>query len=170
MQLATRGTRSRSPPPAGPISPPRPSPSAQARRRADTWHIPENKADRPHALPLSPLAVELLDELRNITSAGEFWLPSARTGEPMVERARSISAAARTMREVLGMADWRAHDLRRTARTNLSRLGVREEVAERVLNHAPTDRMVATYNQHAYQAEMREALDLWAAHLARVVK
>jgi integrase len=140
------------------------------RETRHTWHIPANKSDRPHAVPLSALALELLDELRSITGDGEFWLPSARTGEPMVERARSIGAAARTMREILAMADWRAHDLRRTARTNLSRLGVREEVAERVLNHAPADRMVATYNQHAYQAEMREALDLWSAHLAQVVK
>jgi integrase len=134
------------------------------------WNIPDNKADRPHTVPLSPLACTLLDELRTISGDGEYWLPSGRTGDVMTERARSIGAAARDLRKLLHMADWRGHDLRRTARTNMARLGVPEVVAERVLNHAPESAMAAVYNQHAYRTEMRDALDRWAAHLQRVVK
>jgi integrase len=133
------------------------------------WRIPTNKSDRPHVVPLSPLAESLLAELREISSGSDYWLPSSRTGEVAGERDRSITKAARTIRAVLEMDEWRPHDLRRTARTNMARLGIREEVAERILNHAPTDRMVAVYNQHAYQDEMRDALNRWADHLASVV-
>ena len=48
-------------------------------------------------------------------------------------------------------------DLRRTGRTHLSSLGVREEVAEAVLNHAKED-LKATYNLYGYWAERKAAL------------
>lgn len=134
-----------------------------------SWAITANKSDRPHVVPLSPLAASILEELRQITGGSEYWLPSGRTGDAASERDRSLSKAARRIRAALEMADWRPHDLRRTARTGMARLGVREEVAERVLNHAPADRMVAVYNQHAYQTEMREALEKWAEHLGAIV-
>lgn len=135
-----------------------------------SWRIPTNKSDRPHLVPLSPLAVDILDELRTLTGATDYWLPSVVTGDANAERDRSLTRAARKIRTLLKMADWRPHDLRRTARTGLARLGVRDEVAERVLNHAPRDRMVAVYNQHAYQAEMRQALDQWADRLRQIVR
>ena len=37
------------------------------------------------------------------------------------------------------IAFFRPHDLRRTARTHMSRLGILSEYAERVLNHLPSD-------------------------------
>jgi DNA-binding ferritin-like protein len=51
----------------------------------------------------------------------------------------------------------------------MAKLGVREEVAERVLGHGPDDAMVAVYNQHKYLEEMREALSTWASHLQGLV-
>jgi integrase len=130
------------------------------------WSIPETKTDRPHAIPLSPLACRLIDELRELvpTDAVECF-PSKRTDKANAERDRSITRAARTAREELKTADWTPHDLRRTARTNFARLGIADAVAERILNHAAGDRMTAVYNRHAYLLEMRSALDAWAARI-----
>jgi integrase len=56
------------------------------------------------------------------------------------------------------------HDLRRTVRSGLSRLGVQPHISERVLNHAQPG-IIATYDVYAYGPEKREALERWAAHL-----
>ena len=53
-----------------------------------------------------------------------------------------------------GVAAFTPHDLRRTGRTGLARLGVKVEVAERVLNHA-REAMEATYDVHHYIDEKR---------------
>jgi integrase len=134
------------------------------------WKIADTKTGRPHNVPLSPLASRLLDELRTFAGDSDFWLPSQRTGLANKERDRSITAAARDARIALNMQEWTPHDLRRTARTGMARLGVREEVAERVLNHVQGNRMIAVYNQHNYQNEMRDALEKWASHLEDLVR
>ncbi|MCG2628301.1 site-specific integrase [Bradyrhizobium sp. WYCCWR 13023] len=63
---------------------------------------------------------------------------------------------------------WTLHDLRRTGRTGLGILGVAPHVAEAVLNHLPP-KLTRTYDKNKYEKEKREALDLWAAHLMRLV-
>ena len=69
------------------------------------------------------------------------------------------------------VADWRLHDLRRTAATGLQRLGVRLEVTEAVLNHVSGSRggIVGIYQRHDWAAEKRTALDGWAAHVLAAV-
>jgi integrase len=133
------------------------------------WRIPETKSDRAHVVPLSPLACELLDELATHTGKSEFLFPSQVDGASPKDRERSIARVARVARDELDVKDWRPHDLRRTARTALARLGVAESVAERVINHAPRDPMVAVYDQHIYLNEAREALDKWGDELRRIV-
>jgi integrase len=123
-----------------------------------------------HRVPLSPLAEGLLDEMRTLAEDSNYWLPSSRTGKLATDRARSISKAAREARKALKMTNWRPHDLRRTARTFMAKLGVTEEVAERVLGHGSEDPMVLVYNQHPYIDEMRTALERWATELQRIVQ
>jgi len=64
--------------------------------------------------------------------------------------------------------EWRLHDLRRTVRTGLGKLGVQPHVAEAVLNHLPP-KLIRTYDRNTYAAEKRDALDQWATHLKSVV-
>jgi hypothetical protein len=64
--------------------------------------------------------------------------------------------------------EWRLHDLRRTVRTGLGKLGVQPHVAEAVLNHLPP-KLIRTYDRNTYAAEKKAALDLWAAHLKVVI-
>jgi integrase len=66
------------------------------------------------------------------------------------------------------IAGWRLHDLRRTARTLMSRAGVAPDVAERCLGHAlPGIR--ATYDRHSFEHEMAHAFEALAAEVDRVV-
>ena len=67
-----------------------------------------------------------------------------------------------------GVKNWRMHDLRRTARTLLSRAGVDVDIAERCLGHAlPAIR--ATYDHHGFEREMRAAFEKLAALIERIV-
>ena len=56
------------------------------------------------------------------------------------------------------------HDLRRTVRTGLAKLGIRPDIAERCLNHAQPG-IIATYDVHQYLEEKRNALTQWADHV-----
>jgi len=56
------------------------------------------------------------------------------------------------------MAPWVLHDLRRTARSLMSRAGVSADVAERVLGHVVSG-VRGVYDRHDFLAEKRDALD-----------
>ena len=86
-----------------------------------------------------------------------------------------MQAAPRKLASQLGidsrageLRDLRLHDLRRTFRTGLSRLGVDTETAELALGHARSD-LEARYNKDAATGELRKAFEAWANHLERAV-
>jgi integrase len=135
------------------------------------WRIPETKNGKPHLVPLSPLAQRLLEELRQLSGESDYLLPNTVDNRRDAgDRDRTLTKAARRVREHLDIPDWTPHDLRRTARTGMAFLGIADAVGERVLNHSVGDRMIAVYNQHQYAAEMADALDRWAAHLEELTK
>jgi integrase len=68
------------------------------------------------------------------------------------------------------IAPWTLHDLRRTFRTNLGRLKVRPDIAERLVNHiSARSEMEETYDLHTYMPEMREAMEKWEAFLQTII-
>lgn len=117
-------------------------------------------------MPLSDWAIEELQKLKMIASGSHYVLPN-------VDRSASIDpkyitrSVARCLKRFKrhGVAAFTPHDLRRTGRTGLARLGIKVDIAERVLNHA-RERMEATYGVHHYIDEKREALEKWAKYLA----
>jgi integrase len=64
---------------------------------------------------------------------------------------------------------WRIHDLRRTMRTNLGKLGVRPDVAEMCIGHVRKG-MIAVYDRYRYEPEIAAALGQWAEHLLAIVE
>ena len=137
------------------------------------WTIPGefSKSGKPHAVPLSPLAVRLFDQLKVLAEDSEFVLPSAHWKTKVMSSLteRAITRAVRENESVFGIPHFTPHDLRRTARTGMAKLGVAETVAERVINHVP-DGMVKVYDLHTYIDEKRDALNKWAAHVESVTK
>ena len=67
-----------------------------------------------------------------------------------------------------GMKPWSPHDLRRTARTNMARVGVLDEVAEEVVNHIKPG-IVGVYNKYRYDKEKQEALEKWEGLLLDIL-
>jgi integrase len=64
---------------------------------------------------------------------------------------------------------WRIHDLRRTFRTGIGRLGVPPHVAELCINHVRQG-MIGVYDRHNYQTEIGDALKTWSDHVTAVVQ
>lgn len=84
----------------------------------------------------------------------------------------SLALNARiTAAEGKAITPWRLHDLRRTVRTRLGKLGVLPHIAELVLNHAGHKSGIGgVYDHHDYGPEIAEALRKWEAHLLAIVE
>jgi len=146
---------------------------------AKVWAIPAEvtKAGRGHALPLSPAAMDLLRSIprKMARNTAGLLAPSPHVfttnGETPVsgysvakKRMDAATAKARKEAGLKPIDPWTVHDLRRTAATEMGRLGVSRFVIARVLNHA--DRSVtAIYDRHSYFEEKRHALETWASYL-----
>jgi integrase len=131
------------------------------------WRLPgaRTKNGHAHTVPLSPLAIELIGK-----GDGELVFPNAE-GEgtlPGAAVARTITRA----QDRFGIAQWTAHDLRRTALTGMAKLGVAPLVLGHIANHRTTTKAgmtLSVYVHHAYEKEKREALDLWADRLQGII-
>ena len=70
---------------------------------------------------------------------------------------------------VCGVRGWVIHDLRRAARTLLSRAGVSSDIAERCLGHAMVG-VRGTYDRYAYEPEKRHAFEALATLVERITR
>jgi hypothetical protein len=68
-----------------------------------------------------------------------------------------------------GVTGCTLHDLRRTARSLMSRAGVAREIAERILGHSIGSTVEAIYDRHRYDIEKANALRALADLIARIV-
>lgn len=127
--------------------------------------IPRGRAKNRniHEIPLSPQALAVVHKALSISGEGPHVFPGRVAGSCI--SSRSVSKAMERSRLKLGIEDVTLHDLRRTAGTYMSQLGVPRDVRERVLNHGGRRKASVTdsvYNRYEYLAEKRAALELWA--------
>ena len=144
---------------------------------AGLWLIPgeKTKARREdHEVPLSSLAVEILRGLPRqegpfvfSTTAGEKpisgFSKAKKSLDGLILANRKCEGEKRgeQSREIECIPDWRLHDIRRTATTELAALGVRELVYKLILNHSVPSILgiTGTYNRYGYREEKRAALE-----------
>ena len=136
-----------------------------------TWTVPAERTKNgvPSVVPLPAAAQEMLRmRLADVREQRRGLVFPGEGGKvPFGGWSKSKAKLDRDSK----VADWRLHDLRRTAATGLQRLGVRLEVTEAVLNHVSGTRggIVGIYQRHDWAAEKRTALDGWAAHVLAAV-
>jgi integrase len=125
------------------------------------WTIPGKryKTGIDHLIPLSKMALAQLPQpngefVFSLTGKAPFW--------GFTRYKLEIDAET-------GLSDWVLHDLRRTARSLLSRAGISPDVAERCLGHViPGVRKV--YDRHEYRQEKLLAFEALAALIERIVE
>lgn len=135
----------------------------------DVWIIPAEvtKSGREHGVPLPRQAVAILDGLPRLKSSG-FAFPG-RHGRTMTgwnTRLRPIYEQT----AACGMPPWTPHDLRRSMRTGLGRLGVDPVISELLLNHAVSDELTAIYDRGEYWQQRVDAAARWADHVVGTVE
>src|SRR5262249_36862651 len=109
-------------------------------------------------VPLSDLALKVLESQRRIIGHRHVFGRSDNGYS-------GWGHAKLTLDEVVKLEKaWTLHDLRRTVRTALGRLGVAPHVSEAVLNDLPP-KLTRTYDVNKYEAEKADALNRWARHI-----
>lgn len=137
------------------------------------WVVPEEryKTGITHELPLTKEARALISDIPRL---GDFIF-TTRGDVPFSGFSKSKADLDAKMLEELRKSDpeaklepWRIHDLRRTARSLMSRAGVQADIAERVLGHViPGVRGV--YDRHKYLEEKKSALKALGAQVRKLV-
>ncbi len=141
-------------------------------REAGLWTLPRSrtKTDREHKLPLSRLALGILDD---VTPRGASVFTTTGRG-PLKGWSKAKRKLDQLMIAELHKLDpqailppWRLHDLRRTAATGLAKLGADRVVISKILNHAEGG-VTARYDRYGRDVEMVAGLDAWGAELERI--
>jgi integrase len=142
----------------------------------DLWTIPgeryKNKLD--HVIPLSKMARALIT--KPAKAKGNAWFAFSTTdGEKpfsgFSKAKGELDKAIADIREREGrapMQPWTFHDLRRTARSLMSRAKVPTDHAERALGHVMGG-VRGTYDRHEYLDEKRAAFEALAALVSRIL-
>jgi integrase len=130
-----------------------------------TWVIPADrtKSGRELRVFLTKTAQTILNSIPRIEGCDHVFGVSGASG------AFGYSKGKSRLDEVAKIKPWRLHDLRRTFRSGLGKLGVVKEVGERCLNHAQGG-LVEIYDQHKYAAEMADAWQRWERHVLKVAR
>jgi integrase len=132
------------------------------------WTIPAGKSKNgmPHRVPLSPLALAVLGEIEATSDKRRWLFPSPRAGLPI--SAPAVDHAVRNNRDALSMGGATPHDLRRTAASHMTSIGISRLVVSKILNHAESG-VTAVYDRHSYDVEKRVALTAWGTRLEEII-
>lgn len=127
------------------------------------WSIPAErmKAKRPHRVPLSPRAVEIVRNALALGDGSELVFPGAKHGRPLSEN------TFRKLANELGF-DVDAHGFRSSFRVwTQERTNVAREVAESALAHTIKDKSEAAYARSELFEKRRALMERWAIFLRR---
>lgn len=139
---------------------------------AKLWSIPgsRTKNKHAHAVPLSDPALATIEEALADVGDSDFVFPNEEGIGPLP--AHAVAKTITKAQDRLGLPHWTAHDLRRTAVSQMAALGVAPIVLGHVINHRSVTKAGVTlsvYSHYAYDRERRDALDRWAERLAAIV-
>jgi len=148
-----------------------------------TWTIPgdRTKNHRTHVVPLSNLALEILQD---VNSVGEIVFTTngcspisgwskikKRLDEAMLAQWSSFGPGSDRKTDKDKLSPWRVHDLRRTCATGMAELGIPPHIVEACLNHVSGAKagVAGIYNRALYSAEKKVALERWENHVLSLV-
>lgn len=133
------------------------------------WTIPAERAKNglAHRVPLSDIAWDILMEIKEISGSSPYLFPSHLSGK--IIQGSSVDHALRKNRKILGLEDVTPHDLRRTGASHMASLGINRLVISKILNHVDQS-VTAIYDRYSYDAEKKQALDIWGQHLTQLIE
>ncbi len=136
------------------------------------WTIPGEKSKNglAHRVPLSSTAVKIFQDLRqrqlrSKTRKNSPWVFPSRQGKGHLG---TVQKAVERIRDRAKCKDFTAHDLRRTAASMMTGMGIPRLTVSKILNHVEPG-VTAVYDRHSYDREKREAIEAWSKRLTIIV-
>jgi len=130
------------------------------------------KTNEPFHLHLSSACVQLLRRAKAAAGTSPYVFPGRVKDEPLSKTA--VNTALRRKFHESGLdgsgKPFKPHDLRKTFRTMLTRLGVPADVAGLCINHSEKEVLRKIYDGHDYRPEMVKAWNLAGAHIQKLRK
>ena len=144
------------------------------------WTIPAKKAKnkRTHRVPLTPMAINILKDLKKITGNYQFVFastfgatkrsPNKKVGSSPI-LGSSVDHALRdnltddpkTRRtNIFKLNHFTPHDLRRTAASMMTKSGEQRLTVKKILNHTDQE-ITAIYDRYEYDKEKQKAMKVW---------
>jgi integrase len=132
------------------------------------WTLPLAPREKENGgkLQLPPAALEVIRAQARV-DGNDHVFPGRMRGDyrgPF----KGLGQTKAVMDRKTGMSGWVVHDLRRTARSLMSRAGVRPDISERTLGHAIVG-VAGTYDRFEYRGEKADALARLAALIDDIV-
>lgn len=132
---------------------------------AKLWRLTAErmKMKKPHAIPLTPQVLALLERLRPFTGHQPYLFWNASIGKPFSENAMLQVLYRLGLKGKLTI-----HGLRGTGSTALNEAGFRADVIETALAHIEKNAVRAAYNHADYLEERRKLMHWWSDYLEGV--
>ena len=140
----------------------------------DVWNQGDrNKSARSHSLPISPIMRMCIDRMFVAAGNSPWLVPSPKNADKPASKVL-VAQASRRILEKGYLCDslpapYEIRDLRRTARSTLSRLGIGQDVARKIMNHS-LEGIDRVYDRHDYREKMAEAMLAYSEFLLKTCK
>ena len=124
------------------------------------WTIPQERSKNKltHRVWLSDPAMKILKriEKRNKKLSTPWVFPGRNPAYHLAETRRRTMQIPTTTDDGKAISHWTWHDLRRTAASLMTGMGIARLVVAKILNHAEPE-VTATYDRHSYDPEKKDA-------------
>lgn len=127
------------------------------------WTIPAErmKKKKPHAVPLSPQALALLEVMQPISGRCEYVFPSDRS-----HKVHTHPQTANTALKRMGFhKKLVAHGMRSLASTVLNEQGFDPDLIEAALAHTGKNEVRNAYNRAQYIERRKPMMNWWSSHV-----
>ena len=129
------------------------------------WTIPASrmKKKRQHTVPLSPEMIEILEEMRVISSRSTFIFPS----EVKPQESMNSQTGNMALKRMGYGGQLVSHGMRSLASTILNEHGFAPDIVESALAHTDKNTVRAAYNRAEYVDRRRDMMDWWSKRVSQ---
>ena len=133
------------------------------------WNLPAEKSKNnlAHRVPLSPQALEIIKQIKEQSGKSRWLFPTPISKDSHVTLQSTNHALKRNIK-ILNIVPFTPHDLRRTAASQMTSMGIPRLVVSKILNHAESG-VTAIYDRHSYDKEKRQALETWGRKVESII-
>ena len=132
------------------------------------WTIPAEKTKNglSHRVPLTAPALAIIREMKAAVSDdaySKYVFPSPKGDTHISNPQKALERIQKATK-----INFVGHDLRRTAASLMTGMGIQRLTVRKILNHVEKE-VTAIYDRYRYDNEKREALEAWSRRLLLIV-